>query len=378
MSQTEQLTHEQAYEDYIIDADFHLHLPNKKLYPYIRDPSIRSTLERHGPPPSTAPVNNKYATWKQTSQSFDRQHGTAITSSEIREVCNELAIDVPIVQPGTNLKLYRHHYPTLINALTRAYNDYVLDRVIDVDDDIYATVMVPNWDIEFALEELERVGDEPGFVAAQNWLTTYSLWGDKAYDPIFDKLVDLDLNLILHIMGNTIDPSLYSASVRSTIEKLVGLQGFALMANVQNMVLTGVFDKYPELKVCFQEAGNLWIPYVAYRLDEVYLSRPRDVRLTERLYEMGQDKLDRLPSEYIFENTFTATQPVALPRIPRTEHIDGILKASRAQDTFMYTSDWPHPTLDPADWLYTIPCIDDEMRASILHENAEDMLRIPE
>lgn len=289
---------ERAYDDFIIDSDFHLHIPTERLYPYIEDSYVRGVLEEHGPPPfSRGKMTVKYSKGRTTTEPHDRVHGIAANRDEIRAVCDELAIDVPVVQPGTNLELIRSNYPTLTNALTRAYNDYLLDRVIDVDDGIFATLMVPNWDVEFALEELDRLGQEPGFVAAQNWLTLYKQWGDIEYDPIFEALVDLGLNLVLHVTsGSQAAGPLVSQSSRAYAERLMGEWGYAVIQNATNMIMTGVFDDFPELRVCLQEAGTLWIPYVAYRLDEQYTAYPHDVGLGERFYRRNKRRSTGCPA----------------------------------------------------------------------------------
>lgn len=372
------VVHENAYDEPIIDADFHLHIPTEKLLPYIRDHSVRRLVQKRGPPPfAGGQTTIRYAEAKGTAQSHDRVHGIAATSAEIREVADKLAIDVPIVQPGTNLELARSNYPTVTNALTRAYNDYVIDNVVDEPDDVYATMLLPNWDVDFAIEELERVGAEPGIAAAQNWMTTYKLWGDIEYDPIFETLEELDLNLVLHVTGeNGLGPSLTSESVRTHTFALVSGLGYAAIANATNMIMTGVFDQFPDLSVSFQEAGTNWLPYVAYRLDEIYQSYPRDVALGERFVRNDEETLARRPSEYVFDNLYVSTQPTAYANIPNSSHVTGLLDACRAGETFMYTSDWPHLTLDPADWLYNTPHIDDELRGRILYENSAEFLRL--
>lgn len=374
----EMVVHEDAYDQPIIDADFHLHIPTEKLLPYVRDDVVRDLVAERGAPPfAGGQTTIRYAEARGTADPHDRVHGIAATTGEIREVADELAIDVPIVQPGTNLELARSNYPTVTNELTRAYNDYVLDVVVDATDDVYATMLLPDWDVEFALAEIERVGSEPGIAAAQNWLTTYKLWGDVEYDPIFEQLVDLDLNLVLHVTGeNGLGPSLTSESVRTHTFHLMSGLGYAAIANATNMVMTGVFEEFPDLSVSFQEAGTNWLPYVAYRLDELYQSYPRDVALAERLVRRSRRSLERLPSEYVFDNFYVSTQPTPYPNVPNSRHVEGMLDACRAGETFMYTSDWPHLTLDPADWLFTTPCIDGDLRARILYENSAAFMRL--
>jgi predicted TIM-barrel fold metal-dependent hydrolase len=152
--------------------------------------------------------------------------------------------------------------------------------------------------------------------------------------------------------------------------------GHNMMANVVNMVMTGVFDKFPGLDVVAQEAGTHWIPYLAYRTDEYYQIDSEDVKLAERLYDQDQEYLERLPSEYIFDNLYVTTQPIALP--PRADHVEAMLTLTRAADMFMFSTDWPHNALDTFDWITDTRGIDDDLRASILYENALHVLRFPD
>lgn len=379
MSEVEKpVVHERAYDEYVIDSDYHLHVPSEKLYEYVEDRALREKMERWGPPPKGDGPNTmktSYATEIERSGLHDRTHGVAINRDEIVESARELGIDVAIVEPGTHLPFEQAgNYPELATALAKAYNDYVLDRVVDVDRGVWATLMVPHWDVEAGLAELDRLGDEPGFVAAQNYFTGEKLWGHTDFDPLLEKITDLDLPLFLHVAGGSAP---HSESWRTFTELIVGGLGYNLVANVVNMVMTGVFDKYPELDVAFQEAGTNWLPYVAYRADEQYQTSPEDLALQERMRELDQEYLQRMPSEYMFDNLHVATQPITLPNMDRQRDVEAMLTACRAGETFMYSSDWPHVTVDPANWLFDDPSIDDELRAKILHETTEEVVRLP-
>jgi predicted TIM-barrel fold metal-dependent hydrolase len=67
---------------------------------------------------------------------------------------------------------------------------------------------------------------------------------------------------------------------------------------------------------------------------------------------------------------------MALPR--RAGEAESILDLSMARDTFLYSSDWPHQTLDPPTWFFTSRAFreDKELRDNILHQNAKDILRL--
>jgi predicted TIM-barrel fold metal-dependent hydrolase len=86
---------------------------------------------------------------------------------------------------------------------------------------------------------------------------------------------------------------------------------------------------------------------------------------------MGKEYLDADPGEYFFDNCYLSTQPIALPN----QNKRAMLKFCRAEETFMYSSDWPHHTIDPVNWVFD-SVIEDELRKQILQRNAEACYRL--
>lgn len=374
------LAHDRAAEEYIVDGDFHLQMPVERLYPYVEDPMIREKLEANGPPPfGTSHKHGGFS--KQPGDDTDvewiRAMGIAYETDEIAEVMDRMGLDAVVVTPGTNMPLGSAIYPRVSNALARAYNDYLLHEVIDVEAGIYGAVFVPDWDVNAALEELDRVGEEAGFVGAANWMKVDHLWGDYKFDPIFERLTSLDLPLLLHIISQSRGPQLIRDSMAGVqTEKLIAADGYKLLATVGNLVMSGVFDAHPSLNVVLQEAGASWVPYVAWRADDMYQAYPEDLQLAERFHDRGERYLERLPSEYILEHMYTTTQPMSLQNVRPRSHFGPLLELCHAEEMFIYSSDFPHPTTDPVHWLFDEP-IDDDLRARIAHGNAEDVLRFP-
>jgi predicted TIM-barrel fold metal-dependent hydrolase len=58
-------------------------------------------------------------------------------------------------------------------------------------------------------------------------------------------------------------------------------------------IFSGVFDRYPELKLVCAEADAGWVPHFMYRLDHAY---------NYHRYWLKAPPLDRMPSEYFREN----------------------------------------------------------------------------
>lgn len=361
-----------AREEYIVDADFHLNLFDVEAYlPYIDDDRIRRKLEVGGLPSGvTGGWNFPYA--HHITDSLNTQ-GLATTADEIDELKARFAIDAVVVAPGM-INLPTARYPVVKNAVSRAYNDYLLDHVVDPDRGVYGLPILPQWDPAECLEELDRVGAEPGIVGVQGWYSPQPLFGAIEYDPVHERLVELGLPLVLHGSGFTSRFSLLGDSMQSVVEALVLSWSYNAMANVVNLVFTGTFDRHPELSVVIQEAGTNWVPFAALRADECYQSLPEDVMLTHRMFEDGREYLERMPSEYFWDNLYYTTQPIALPRNP--DHVKALFELCHAGETFLYSSDWPHNTFDPPNWLFENRGIDDETRAQICHGNAREAFGI--
>lgn len=369
---------ESMRKEFIVDADIHLTPDIDDLLPYTEDRDDRTrkriestTFPPDGHPPATTHWTAAYST-NEGGDGLDTQ-GHAETGEDILHAMEENAVDMPLVTSGLN-RLPATQNPRMAEAICRAYNNYLLDRVTSVDENIKGMAMIPQWNPQAIVEELERIGTEEDIVAVYGWFGPFEPMGLPKFDPVYEKLVELDLPWALH--GSAAFWPKYEplgGGMRSWNEFL----GFAwpchALMNTINMILTGVFDSYPELSIVYQEAGLGWLPFVANRLDEFYQDHPEDVKLTERMYDEGQTYLDKLPSEYLFDNFYYATQPISLPE--RSTHAKAMLEMCHAKDCFVFSTDWPHHTFDVPNWLAR-SYIDEETRESILRENAMEAFRI--
>lgn len=357
---------EAAVDEYIVDTDFHAGPSSDMadLLPYIDDEVVERKLRLTGTIPSPVGVQSNYA---DEIDAGYHKHGRAETAAEVREVMQRFSIDSLVVGPGMN-KLPTVQYPRIKTAVCCALNDYLLDRIVAPEDGIYTHVALPVWDAAACAAELERVGDRDGVVGAYGWYGPYTpLLGEPQYDQMYERLVDLDIPLAIHVGGGTYPPlDTTTQSVRTRTESLGLMNSYYAMQDVANMICTGVFEKYPDLRVVVQEAGATWIPFLANRMNEIYYTQPEDIMLAERMAEMGQEYLTDDPGDYVYDNFFFSTQPIALPKRNKAAMLD-LCEADR---TFMYSSDWPHHTLDPVNWVFD-PAIDDDLRQNILHGSAE-------
>lgn len=361
----------EAHEERIIDLDFHLSPPEDLLVEYVEDNRAREKLTTEfGMAPNKGKWDAAYAIESGEEGLFTQ--GRAQIANDVRTAAEKFAIDEPIVNIGINNTPTQHH-PTLKNAIAQAANDFALEHV--VSKDLYALMMVPQWDPKYAVKEIKRVGNKKGIVGAYGWFGPFGLFGETKFDPMFEVLEKYDLPLILHGSLSFWPQHTPVGDNMLTWTEVLGFDWpIHAQVNVVNMIMSGVFDKFPELNVVIEEGGHWWLPFVRYRLDEFYEMHPDDVQIHPRKHKAGERYLNRRPSEYLRDNIYVTTQPMAPPdRVSDTEQM---LEQSMAEDTFLYSSDWPHQTLDPANWAFTNPAFDEGLRKAILHENAEELLGI--
>ena len=57
------------------------------------------------------------------------------------------------------------------------------------------------------------------------------------------------------------------------------------MSYIASMIMQGLFDKWPDLRVILKEGGFWWLPEFQARADDFYLNHPGDIQLCERMLE---------------------------------------------------------------------------------------------
>ncbi|MXR19355.1 amidohydrolase family protein [Halobacterium bonnevillei] len=361
-----------AFDERIIDLDFHMNPPEETLIQYVEDDVAREKFENveYGMAHRKAKWDAAWAIPGGNEGLFTQ--GRAEVASDVKLAAEKFAIDDPIVNVGINNAPTQHN-PVQKNAIAQAANDFALDRI--VPEDLHCLMMVPQWDVDYAVEEIHRVADEDGIVGAYGWFGPFDLFGDTKFDPLFEALVEHDLPLVLHgSLSFWPQDTPYGDGMLTWTEILGFDWPIHAMLTTVNAIMSGVFDKFPELDIVIEEGGHWWVPFVKYRMDEFYEMHPGDIKMHPRLHEMGQERLQRTPSEYLRENVYVTTQPMAPPE--RSTDFEAMLDLSMAEDMFLYSSDWPHQTLDPATWAFTNRAFDEDLRAAVLHENAEELFGI--
>ena len=135
----------------------------------------------------------------------------------------------------------------------------------------------------------------------------------------------------------------------------------SLQASVASLIMEGVFERFPELKIVLIEAGFGWLPALGWRLDKNWK------RLKDEV-----PHLKRAPSEYMREHFWVSTQPMEETEDP--DHLIDVMDWI-GWDRIMFASDYPHWDFDDP-FLALPPSLTEERRNKIYSGNAQGALPV--
>jgi hypothetical protein len=250
--------------------------------------------------------------------------------------------------------------PDLSAAITSATNDWQVAEWTSRDKRLKASVVVPYEDAAAAAKEIERRAGHPDFAQVLLLTRTAEPLGQRRYWPIYQAAQDADLPIGIHAFGYGGYPITAGGWPSFYIEEMVG-HAQCSQSVTASLILEGVFERFPRLKVVMIEGGLAWAAALAWRLDAQWRKLKQ---------ELPQLKL--LPSEYMRRNLWFTTQPIEEPE-PRSqlaETFDWI-----GWDRILFATDYPHWDFD--DPAHALPLrMSETRRRQIFLDNAKAVYRI--
>jgi predicted TIM-barrel fold metal-dependent hydrolase len=241
-------------------------------------------------------------------------------------------------------------------ALATAVNDWQIAKWVEPEPRLNASIVVTQEDPAAAVIEIEARANDRRF--AQIMLPPRSLepLGRKRYWPIYEAAIAANRPLALHVGGINGYPATASGYPSYYIEEQhTNVQGMQQL--VTSLVLEGVFEQFPKLKVVLVEGGIAWMPSLKWRLDKHYKRLKAEV-----------PHLKRLPSEYIHDHIWLTTQPLDEP------DVDSDLAEIFEQvgcDRIMFSTDYPHWDFDDPKFVLGKLALSQEKQQAIFSGNAK-------
>jgi predicted TIM-barrel fold metal-dependent hydrolase len=147
------------------------------------------------------------------------------------------------------------------------------------------------------------------------------------WDPIWAAMEERRLSVNIH--GGY---GLPEYGVHQTFPGLEFL--FFTQRMIWQMMISGVFDRFADLRFAVTEASAMWVPETMARLDSVWDAQQATAAQRAVLFEDNQ-VCERRPSEYWRNNGFVGASLLSFTEMSNRDAI-GV-------DTMMYGNDYPHP-----------------------------------
>jgi uncharacterized protein len=150
-------------------------------------------------------------------------------------------------------------------TIASGYNNYLHEKFLKPEPRLKGMALIPLQSVPDAVSELRRAVHELKMVGAI--LPAVGIrqpFGDERYFPVYEAAQELGALLTVHAaptQGIGLD------MFDTLIEVRTLSHGFAQMIQMNSMIYNGVFDRFPDLKVAYAEAGCGWVPYLMERMD---------------------------------------------------------------------------------------------------------------
>jgi predicted TIM-barrel fold metal-dependent hydrolase len=231
-----------------------------------------------------------------------------------------------VLYPSQGLFYFKVADTPLMSAIFRAYNDWLAEFCSTDPERLKGIAMINLDDIQEGIKELERTA-KMGFAGAM--ITEYPLedrrYEQPEYEPFWAAAQALDMPLSLHTatrrqgkIRGAGEKTLRDASSRAT-------KVFYPATSMCDMIFSGVFERYPNLKLAIVEFELAWVPHLLSSMDYTYRERHE-----EALYRF---KDGWRPSDFFHRNVFLSFQEDEVGI--RLRDIIGV-------DNMMWGSDYPH------------------------------------
>ena len=139
-------------------------------------------------------------------------------------------------------------------ALCRAYNTCLHEEFVRVSPRLKAVALLPVQDPEAAALELSRAVRDLGLAGAMLAADGSHLLGDPRFLPVFEEAARLDVMLGIHASGSHLGGAGVDLFPRF-IQAHTCSHPFGQMRQLTSIVLEGIPERFPDLRLAFLEAG---------------------------------------------------------------------------------------------------------------------------
>jgi 2,3-dihydroxybenzoate decarboxylase len=307
------------------------------------------------------------------------------------KLMNENNVAIQVISPTASGIQYLK-FKTQIQQIEKAkeVNNYMYNQISINPTKFKAFAVLPMGSPKEAAKELDRCINNLGMVGALvngshiiylNGKPKALFYDTPEFDILWSKFVELDVPLYLH-------PTVYPSTdtfvpdkdlddfYKKYPELVANPFGFHhnLSQHILRMVLSGIFDRFPKLKIILGHMGE-FLPWFAERLDHRFCEYKLDLmQVTKSEFKKHKFETWKKPKltlqEYLRKNIYVTTSgwfsDSALKYVIEKMGIDRVL----------FSIDYPYEQQKLAcDWMDRVP-LSNKDKEKIAYKNAEKLLKI--
>jgi predicted TIM-barrel fold metal-dependent hydrolase len=226
-----------------------------------------------------------------------------------------------MVYPTIGLYVYGVQRPDVGIASCRVYNDWIHERLGDECNRIRYAALVPTWDTDSAIAEIQRVASWRGVAALMLPLVAEPTWNQPHWEPMWAAIAETGMPVVMH--QGTGHSMIFFRGWGSPTANLLATQSMAPWTAAL-LSCGGVLERYPDLHVVLVEVNAGWMAWTMSTLDEYFLAHKAALK---------KPHLPELPSHYLRRQVHATFQrdPVAIA----SRSFTGV-------DCLMWGNDFPH------------------------------------
>jgi predicted TIM-barrel fold metal-dependent hydrolase len=178
-----------------------------------------------------------------------------------------------------------------------AYNNWMLEEWCgDSGGRLIPMIIIPLWDVQLAAAEVRRNAARGNHAVCFSEIPTHlglPSIHTGYWDPFFEACAETKTVVCMHIGSSSKMPA---ASPDAPAAVNAALSFNNSFASLTDFLFSGVFIRFPDLKVAYSEGQIGWIPYLLERVDDVWYQH--------RAWGGVKDLIPEPPSTYYYEHVF--------------------------------------------------------------------------
>ncbi|MDE0214181.1 MAG: amidohydrolase family protein, partial [Deltaproteobacteria bacterium] len=283
------------WENYV-DAPFKQHAPRVVKVPSSGDFNlhlVNGREARHKSPSLAADARMIGGRRNESPDAVDFARKQGFNPKSQLEAMDIEGLDVAVLFPTACLHIMTipDMDPLLAEAICRAYNNWLYDFCQEDPARMKGAALLPPHDVSLAVREARRAVKELGFVSAFLRATPLpgDTWFSLYWEPLWAELEDLGAPVGFHECTNSGHyPHIERFGRSNRLMRHICSHVTGQMVTMVDIILGGVLERFPGLKVAFLECNCGWTPSWLSRMDTHW----------EQLGAADAPMLTMKPSEY--------------------------------------------------------------------------------